>query len=194
MSPDPSRTATSPMTLRMLMSPLPSVRSTPATVSMVRSPELPSTRSAMLSGTVTSKSSLALLKMPLLSGVSASMRNSEPLRDTVSLVSLRMSRLDAQATPVARTSPAPRRPLMWRYPARPMMTMRLTPAAGAATLRFSLNEQSPKMSAEAVAAMQRVTVRRASEVSVRIRASYANSDRGFRSSPAIAQQNANVEC
>src|SRR5438067_7591076 len=49
-----------------------------------------------------------------------------------------------------------------------MMTMRLTPEAGAATLRFSVKEQSPKMSAEAVAAMQRATVRRASVVSVRM--------------------------
>ena len=45
-----------------------------------------------------------------------------------------------------------------------MMTMRLTPAAGAATLRFSVKEQSPKISAEAVAAVRR----RASEVSVRM--------------------------
>src|SRR4051794_25268955 len=52
-----------------------------------------------------------------------------------------------------------------------MMTMRLTPAAGDATLRFSVKEQSPKISAEAVVAVRR----RARPASVRIGASYGDS-------------------
>jgi hypothetical protein len=50
-----------------------------------------------------------------------------------------------------------------------MMTMRVVPAAAAATLRFSLNEQSPRRSAEALAAVRR----RAREVRVRMFVRYA---------------------
>src|SRR5437763_8519653 len=56
-----------------------------------------------------------------------------------------------------------------------MMTMRLTPAVGAATLRFSVKEQSPKMSAEAVAAVRR----RATVVSVRMAMDTTVSGHGF---------------
>ncbi len=96
--------------------------------------------------------------------MTASMRISEPLRLSTSFVSPSRSRLDAHAVPLAVTCAAPRRPLMWSQPARPMMTMRVTPADGAATLRFSLNEQSPKRSAEAVVAARR----RTSEARVRM--------------------------
>ena len=122
-------------------------------------------RSGTSSGTVTSKSSAREPPQKSDCGIFASMRSSEPLRVAVSVIFGSMSRSDAHAFPFARTSAMPRAPVTRSSPARPMMTTRVTPAAGADALRGALYSQSfPKRPAVAVAAARE----RAVEINIRM--------------------------
>ena len=128
----------SPVTPRTWSAPLLSWMSEVATSCTRSSPEESSMRSGMLAGTLTSKSSAFCDRQPENSGILASMRTSDPLRVATSLMSSRLSRSEVHAVPVALTSAAPGAPLTRSSPARPMITMRVAPAAEIDALRGAL--------------------------------------------------------